>query len=59
MRLTRFNTFFPLLFILSEFVIIYLVTKLMHYLTFAEWTFYNTLIIAFLKKRNKFKLNIL
>ena len=47
MRLTRFNTFFPLLFILSEFIIIYLVTKLMHYLTFAEWTFYNTLIIAF------------
>ena len=47
MKLTRFNTFFPLLFILSEFIIIYLVTRLMHYLTFAEWTFYNTLIIAF------------
>ena len=47
MRLTRFNTFFPLLFITSEFITIYLVTKLMHYLTFAEWTIYNTLIIAF------------
>ena len=47
MKLTRFNTFFPLLFITSEFIIIYLVTKLMHYLTFAEWTIYNTLIIAF------------
>ncbi len=47
MRLTRFNTFFPLLFILSEFIIIYLVTKLMHYLTFAEWSIYNTLIISF------------
>ena len=47
MRLTRFNTFFPLLFITTEFIIIYLVTKLMHYLTFAEWSFYNTLIISF------------
>ena len=47
MKLTRFNTFFPLLFITSEFIIIYLVTKLMHYLTFAEWTIYNTLIISF------------
>ena len=47
MRLSRFNTFFPLLFITSEFIIIYLVTKLMHYLTFADWTIYNTLIITF------------
>jgi len=47
MKLTRFNTFFPLLFITSEFIIIYLVTKLMHYLTFAEWSIYNTLIISF------------
>ena len=47
MKLTRFNTFFPLLFITSEFIIIYLVTKLMHYLTFADWTIYNTLIIIF------------
>ena len=47
MKLTRFNTFFPLLFIISEFIIIYLVTKLMHYLTFADWTIYNTLIISF------------
>ena len=47
MRLTRFNTFFPILFLISEFTIIFLVTKLMHYLTFAEWTSYNTLIILF------------
>ena len=47
MRLTRFNTFFPLLFITSEFIIIYLVTKFMHYLTFSEWSIYNTLIISF------------
>jgi len=47
MRLTRFNTFFPLLFLISEFTIIFLVTKLMHYLTFAEWTSYNTLIILY------------
>ncbi len=47
MKLTRFNTFFPPLFILCEFIIVYLVTKLMHYLTFAEWTIYNSLIITF------------
>ncbi|MAR62407.1 MAG: hypothetical protein CMC45_00820 [Flavobacteriaceae bacterium] len=47
MRLTRFNTFFPILFVVVEFIIVYLVTKLMHYLTFAEWTIYNTLIITF------------
>ena len=47
MRLTRFNTFFPILFLISEFIIIFIVTKLMHYLTFAEWTSYNTLIILF------------
>lgn len=47
MKLTRFNTFFPILFLISEFIIIFLVTKLMHYLTFTEWTSYNTLIILF------------
>ena len=47
MKINKFNTFFPPLFILCEFIIIYLVTKWMHYLTFAEWTFYNTLIIIF------------
>ncbi len=47
MRLTRFNAFFPVIFITSEFIVVYLVTKLMHYLTFAEWTIYNTLIITF------------
>ena len=47
MKINRFNTFFPPIFILCEFIIIYLVTKWMHYLTFAEWTLYNTLIIIF------------
>ena len=43
----RFNTFFPLLFIVCEFIIIYVVTKWMHFITFAEWTLYNTIIITF------------
>ena len=44
---SRFNTFFPLLFIICEFIIIYVVTKLMHFITFADWTIYNSLIITF------------
>ncbi len=44
---SRFNTFFPLLFIVCEFIIIYVVTKWMHFITFAEWTAYNTIIITF------------
>ena len=44
---SRFNTFFPLLFIICEFIIIYVVTKWMHFITFADWTIYNSLIITF------------
>ena len=44
---SRYNTFFPLLFIICEFIIIYVVTKWMHFITFAEWTLYNTIIITF------------
>ena len=44
---SRFNTFFPLLFITCEFIIIYVVTKWMHFITFAEWSTYNTIIITF------------
>ena len=44
---SRFNTFFPLLFIFCEFIIIYVVTKWMHFITFADWTTYNSMIITF------------
>ena len=44
---SRFNTFFPLLFIVCEFIIIYVVTKWMHFITFADWTIYNSIIITY------------
>jgi len=44
---SRFNTFFPLLFIICEFIIIYVVTRWMHFITFADWTIYNSIIITF------------
>ena len=45
MRLTKFNVLFPFLFIIFDVVILYFVTLLMHYLTFSEWTFHNSLIM--------------
>ena len=45
MRLTKFNVFFPALFIIFDVLILYLITLLMHYLTFSEWTFHNDLIL--------------
>ena len=36
---------FPFLFIIFELVVLYLITLLMHYLTFSEWTFHNNLIM--------------
>ena len=45
MRLTRFNVLFPFLFIICDVVVLYFVTLLMHYLTFSEWTFHNSLIM--------------
>ena len=44
---SRFNTFFPILFIICEFIIIYVVTRWMHFITFADWTIYNSIIITF------------
>ena len=45
MRLNKFNVLFPFLFIICDVVVLYFVTLLMHYLTFAEWTFHNNLIM--------------
>ena len=45
MRLTKFNVLFPFLFIACDVVVLYFVTLLMHYLTFSEWTFHNSLIM--------------
>ena len=43
----RFNIIFPVIFVLCEAIIISFVSSLMHYLTFSEWSIYNTLIILF------------
>ena len=43
----RFNIIFPLVFVLCEATIISFVSSLMHYLTFSEWSIYNTLIVLF------------
>ena len=45
MRLTKFSVLFPFIFIVSDLAVLYSVTLLMHYLTFAEWTFHNNLIM--------------
>ncbi len=45
MRLTKFNVLFPFLFTVFDVIVLYLVTILMHYLTFSEWTFHNNLIL--------------
>jgi len=43
----RFNTLFPLMFVICEAIIIIFVSSLMHYLTFSSWSFYNSLIVIF------------
>ena len=43
----RFNIFFPVIFVICEAIIISFVTSLMHYLTFSNWSLYNTIIILF------------
>ena len=43
----RFNFLFPLIFVLCEAIIITFVSSLMHFLTFTEWSIYNTLIVLF------------
>jgi len=43
----RFNIIFPVIFVLCEAIIIIFVSSLMHFLTFTEWSIYNTLIVLF------------
>ena len=43
----RFNVLFPVIFVLSEGIIISFITSLMHYITFSYWSFYNSLIVLF------------
>ena len=43
----RFNIIFPVIFVLCEAIIISFVSSLMHFLTFSEWSIYNTLIVLF------------
>ena len=45
MKLTKFNVLFPFLFIVFDLAVLYSVTLLMHYLTFSNWTFHNSLIM--------------
>ena len=43
----KFNILFPILFLFSESIIVFIVTKVMHYLTFTNWSIHNSLIIIF------------
>ena len=43
----RFNVLFPVLFVICEALIISFVSSLMHYLTFSNWSSYNTIIVLF------------
>ena len=43
----RFNVLFPVLFVFCEAILISFVSSLMHYLTFSNWSSYNTIIVLF------------
>ena len=47
MKTSRFNLYFPILYFLGEFVVIFFSTKIMLYLTFMKWSYLNNLFIAF------------
>ena len=47
MKKTRFNIYFPFLYYTGEFIIIFISTQIMLYLTFMKWSFTNNLFIAF------------
>lgn len=46
MRASRFNTYFPILYYLGEFIIIFFSTQIMLAYTFTKWTFVNYLFIG-------------
>ena len=43
----RFNVLFPIIFVFCEGIIITFVSSFMHYLTFSDWSTYNSLIVIF------------
>ncbi|MDB9787321.1 exopolysaccharide biosynthesis polyprenyl glycosylphosphotransferase [Flavobacteriaceae bacterium] len=47
MRKNKFNTYFPFLYYLGEFLIILFSTEIMLYYTFTKWNSLNTIFIAF------------
>ena len=47
MNTSRFNLYFPILYYLGEFVVIFFSTKIMLYYTFTKWTYINILFISF------------
>ena len=47
MKKTRFNIYFPFLYYTGEFIIIFISTQIMLYLTFMKWSYTNNLFIAF------------
>lgn len=46
MKISRFNTYFPILYYTGEFIIIFLTTQIMLAHTFTKWTFVNDLFIG-------------
>ena len=47
MKRSRFNTYFPILYYIGEFFVIFLSTQIMLAYTFTKWTFLNNLFIGF------------
>jgi len=47
MNTSRFNLYFPILYYLGEFVVIFFSSKIMLYYTFTKWTYVNILFISF------------
>jgi len=47
MKKTRFNVYFPILYYTGEFIIIFISTQIMLYLTFMKWSYLNNLFISF------------
>jgi len=47
MKTSRFNLYFPILYYLGEFVVIFFTSKIMLFYTFTKWTYVNILFISF------------
>ena len=44
---SRFQSYFPLLYYLGEFAVIFMSTELMLFLTYTPWSIFNTIFIIF------------